>query len=172
MCGVAVSSNRCRADQYNFQESSSAPAPASVSASLYRSVFRIRRSGSRLAESLCASSKTTRSYGSVADSRNRPNVRSPASVSMLMMTRSLSNPAKGLPARASTPVRMRNRSRNSVLISHSQFPIRPAGGAMSTRRMSRRDNISRMYRPVMMVFPAPASSASRNLSGCCLSMCS
>src|SRR5262249_1225230 len=45
----------------------------------------------------------TRSYGSTVDSCSRENMRSPASVSTLIMRRLLSRPTKGLLAQASPP---------------------------------------------------------------------
>ena len=92
-------------------------------------------------------------------------MRSLASVSILTITRSLSGPANGLPPRASAPRTIRKGSEKSVRISRSQLPTSPAGGATSTRLMRRQASISRRYRPVMIVLPAPASSASRNRSG-------
>ncbi len=80
---------------------------------------------------------------------------------MLIMSKSLSDPMKGLPERASLPATTRNGRLNNVCISRSQLLTRPAGGTISTRWINRRANISRMYRPAMIVLPAPASSASK-----------
>ncbi len=43
-----------------------------------------------------------------------------------------------------------------------QFQVKPAGQKMITREIRPRLIISRIYRPVIMVLPAPASSARRN----------
>ena len=104
--------------------------------------------------------------------RNRSKAAPRASVSRETMARLLPSPWNGLPARASSPATMRKSKRNSVRSSRSQFPTRPAGGTTSTRRMRPRESISRTARPVMMVLPAPASSASRKRSGSWRSMCS
>ena len=54
-------------------------------------------------------------------------MRSPAKVSMLTITKSLSGPTNGLPDRASEPPTMRNGSRNSECISRSQLLDQPRG---------------------------------------------
>ena len=81
------------------------------------------------------------------------------------MAKFASGSKKGLPLAASLPRMMRAWIRNSVRNSRCQFPTSPAGGTISTRWMSRRESNSRIVRPVMMVLPAPASSASRKRIG-------
>ena len=60
------------------------------------------------------------------------------------ITALLFSPTKGFSARASAPRTIWKRIPNSQRSSRCQFPRSPAGGTMSTRRISRRASISRM----------------------------